>query len=64
MSVSEFEQTARFALASRLFQDGKCSSGVAAGLARMQRVEFMMSLRQHGIPWSNLNDDELLTDIH
>lgn len=63
MSLSEFEDVARFALASRLYQDGKLSSGIAAGMARMERVEFLMALHHHGLPISNLTDDELIHDI-
>lgn len=63
MTTGEFEQSARFALASRLYQDGKVSSGIAAGMARLDRVAFLLELHRHGLPLSNLTDEELILDV-
>ena len=44
MSRDEFEREARMAMAGKLFEMGKLSSGYAARLAGMERVEFILSL--------------------
>jgi predicted HTH domain antitoxin len=40
----EFEREAKMAMAVKLFELGKLSSGMAANLVGMQRVEFLLSL--------------------
>lgn len=63
MRPEEFEQAARYALAARLYQEGKVASGIAAGMARMGRVEFLMALPQHGQSLSNLSDEDFIKDL-
>ena len=43
---SEFEQEARMAMAVKLFEMKRLSSGMAAKLARMGRVEFLLNLHR------------------
>lgn len=45
----EFERTMRFALASKLFELGKLSSGQAAALVPMDRYTFLHSLHETGV---------------
>lgn len=59
----EFEVQARFAMAAMLYQEGKLSSGQAAVLARMGRVDFLFELPRHGVSMSNLPEAELLRDL-
>lgn len=63
MRPEEFEQVARFALASKLYQEGKVASGIAASMAGLDRVAFLLALPHHGQSLSNLSDDDLLEDL-
>ena len=60
---SEFEQEARMAMAVKLFEMKRLSSGMAAKLARMGRVEFLLNLHRYGGPMIDLAEGELLSDI-
>lgn len=59
----EFEQEARMAMAVKLFEMRRLSSGMAAKLAQMERVEFLLSLYRYGVPMIDLTEGELLSDI-
>lgn len=63
MSRSEFEQEARMAMAVKLFEMGKLSSGYAARLAGMGRVEFIMSLHRYGVSPIQTPSEELAEDV-
>ncbi len=58
-----FAEEARFLLAAKLYELGRLSSGEAATMARMGRVNFLLSLSKIGIPMSNLRSEDLATDI-
>ncbi|MFN7170823.1 MAG: UPF0175 family protein, partial [Candidatus Omnitrophota bacterium] len=45
----EFEQEARFILALKLYELGKLSSGKAAELAGMSRIDFLMKLGRYKV---------------
>ncbi len=60
---SEFEQEARMAMAVKLFEMKRLSSGMAAKLARVERVEFLLSLHRYGVSMIDLDEGELLSDI-
>lgn len=60
---SEFEQEARMSMAVKLFEMKRLSSGMAAKLARMERVEFLLNLHRYGVPMIDLDEGELLSDI-
>ena len=62
-SVAEFEQEARLAMAIKLFERKRLSSGQAAALAGLDRVAFLLQLHRFGIPMIDLSADELLSDI-
>ena len=59
----EFEQEARMAMAVKLFEMKRLSSGIAAKLAGMDRVTFLLSLHQYGVTMIDLEEDELLADL-
>jgi len=62
-SRTEFEQEAKLAMAVKLFEMKKLSSGMAAQLIGMDRVSFLLNLHRFGIAMINLEEDELLADI-
>jgi predicted HTH domain antitoxin len=63
MSAEQFSEEAKFLLAAKLYELGKLSSGQAARLCGMGRVDFLMSLTRIGIPVSNLRPDDAQTEI-
>ena len=60
---AEFEQEARMAMAVKLFEMHRLSSGMAAKLAGMDRVSFLLSLHRYGVEMIDLGEDELLSDL-
>ncbi len=58
LSKPEFEATMRFALASKLFELGRLSSGQAAALVPTDRYAFLRSLYQVGVPAINWDSEE------
>lgn len=59
----EFEKEARTAMTVKLFEMKRLSSGQAAQLAGMDRVAFLLRLKEFGVPAINLDAEELLSDI-
>jgi len=49
-SVERFEEEARMALAMKLFELGRLTSGQAAQLAGVSRVTFLLSCPQWNVP--------------
>lgn len=62
-STEQFEQEARMAMAVKLFEMKRLSSGMAAALIGMDRVSFLLQLPQYGVPMIDLDDEELRSDI-
>jgi predicted HTH domain antitoxin len=60
---AEFEQQARLLLALSLYETGKLSTGLAARLADMGRVAFMLTLGQYGLSPFGESADELEEDL-
>lgn len=58
----EFEREARMAMAVKLFEMKRLSSGVAAKLAGVDRVTFLLNLHRYGVPMIDLEEEELLAD--
>ncbi len=59
----EFELEAKLAMAAKLFEMKRLSSGQAAQMLGMGRVEFLLALHRVGTPIINLTEEELLSDI-
>ena len=60
---ADFEQEAKMAMAVKLFEMKRLSSGIAAKLADMDRVTFLLSLHRYGVAMIDLEEDELLSDL-
>ena len=63
-SRTQFEQEAKMAMAVKLFEMKRLSSGMAAKLVGMERVEFLLSLHRYGVAMIDLEEDELLSDLN
>lgn len=63
MRREEFEREARFLLAAKLYELGKLSSGQAATMCGMQRVEFLSSLSRVGVAMSNLGEEDAADEL-
>ena len=60
---AQFEQEAKMAMAAKLFEMKRLSSGMAAALAGMDRVSFLLSLHHYGVAMVDLEEEELLSDL-
>jgi len=58
-----FKQEARMAMAVKLFEMKRLSSGMAAQLIGIDRVTFLLQLSQHNVPMIDLNSGELESDL-
>jgi predicted HTH domain antitoxin len=58
----DFEREAKMAMAVKLFELGKLSSGMAANLVGMARVAFLLSLHRYGVAMVDLDIAELESD--
>ncbi len=63
VTQDSFEEEARMAMAVKLFEMKRLSSGMAAKLAGIPRVLFLLKLYQYGIPMLDLDEEELSEDI-
>ena len=59
----EFEHEMKFLLAAKLYELGRVSSGLAAELAGMNRVEFLDTLGRYRIQPFNYSLEELEREI-
>lgn len=62
-SPVDFEKQAKMAMVAKLYEMGKLSSGMAAQIAGLERVEFLLQLSQFGVPMIDLDKDELQADF-
>lgn len=60
---ADFEQEAKMAMAVKLFEMKRLSSGMAAQLAGIDRVTFLLSLHQYRVAMIDLEEDDLLADL-
>ncbi len=60
---AEFEREAKMAMAIKLFEMGRISSGVAASLAGLDRVAFLLKLHEYGVSMVQGDEDELQEDL-
>ncbi|MDL2259680.1 UPF0175 family protein [Deltaproteobacteria bacterium OttesenSCG-928-K17] len=58
LSASELAETARLAVAAKLFGEGRLSLGQAAKLCGLGKVEFMERLSREGYSVVNLQADD------
>lgn len=58
-SREDFEQEARMAMAVKLFELGRLTSGQAARLAGIGRVEFLLECSRFGVPSVFWEKDEI-----
>lgn len=59
----QFEQEAKMAMAVKLFEMKRISSGMAAQLAGIDRVTFLLNLHRYGVPMIDLTEEELIADL-
>jgi predicted HTH domain antitoxin len=59
----EFEQEAKWAMAAKLFEMKRLSSGMAAALVGTDRVSFLLNLHRYGVAAIDLTAAELLSDL-
>jgi tetratricopeptide (TPR) repeat protein/predicted HTH domain antitoxin len=59
----QFEQEAKWAMAVKLFEMKRISSGIAAQLVGMDRVTFLLNLHRYGAAMIDLEEEELLSDL-
>jgi len=60
---AEFEREARLAIAVKLFEMKRLSSGQAALLAGIDRTTFLMQLSEQGVAMIDLPPEELADDL-
>ncbi len=63
MSRGEFERKARLAMAVKLFETGKLSSGQGARLAALSRVDSLHELSRFGVSSIQVDAAELENDV-
>ena len=61
-SKEQFEQDARFLLAVKLYELGKISSGKAAKLAGLRRVNFLLKLGEYKVSPFQVSMNEILEE--
>ncbi|NIM10497.1 MAG: UPF0175 family protein [Candidatus Aminicenantes bacterium] len=59
----QFKFEAKMALAVKLFQMKRISSGMAASLVGIPRTTFLLSLHRYGVPMIDLDEEELISDV-
>lgn len=59
----QFEQEAKWAMAVKLFELKRLSSGMAAALIGVDRVTFLLKLNDYGVPMIDLTEEELQSDL-
>jgi predicted HTH domain antitoxin len=59
----QFMHEAKLAMAVKLYEMKRLSSGMAASLVDMSRLEFLAELHRYGVPVIDLGESELAQDI-
>jgi predicted HTH domain antitoxin len=59
----EFLREAKMSMAVKLFEMKKLSSGMAASLIGMNRIEFLAELHRYGVAIIDLDQDDLAQDV-
>ena len=63
ISKAAFEQEAKMAMAVKLFEMKRLSSGMAAKLAGVERVTFLLDLHKYNVPMIDIEKEDLLMDM-
>ena len=63
LSPDDFEKEAKFALAVKLFELGRLTSGQAAQLAGVSRFSFLLNCSHYGAPSVQWDDEELKAEF-
>lgn len=58
-SQQEFVKEAKFLLALKLFELGRVSSGRAAEISGVPRLDFLLLAGKMGVPVADLDDEEM-----
>ena len=61
-SPTEFARDAKMAMAVKFYEMKRLSSGIAAQLAGVSRVEFLLELHRYGVAVIDLTADEISSD--
>jgi len=59
----QFMHEAKLAMAIKLFEMKRLSSGMAALLIGMSRMQFLGELHRYGVPMIDLDENDLAQDI-
>ena len=62
-SVERLKARAQFLLALKFFELGQITSGQAAELSGLTRVEFLFKAGEHGVPVADLDQEELAREV-
>ena len=63
LSQGEFAQRARLAMAAKLYEMGRLSSGLAARIAGLPRAVFLWELSKFNVALIDLDAAELAQDV-
>lgn len=63
MSPQEFESEARMALAAKLFESGRLTSGQAAALAKIPRATFLLECSRWGVASVSWDETEIEKEL-
>ncbi|NEO58829.1 MAG: UPF0175 family protein [Okeania sp. SIO3B5] len=58
-----FEREAKWAMAVKLYEMKRISSGMAANLLGVERVTFLLKLNDYGVAMIDLTESEILSDL-
>lgn len=62
-SSDVFEKEAKMAMAAKLFELKRISSGMAADMIGIDRVTFLLDLHRYGVEMINMEPEELASDV-
>ena len=63
LSQEEFEKEALRAMVLKLYELKKITSGTAAALLGIDRVRFILMLKEFGVSYMNISTEEFLSDL-